>query len=398
MYNSNFSLNSLIDEHTFNLIKKQISHLFKFEVLILSSDDKLIGNVINPTYLSNLIKDSNLLTQIYINANEFTLRNFTSEITANNNFFGKVIVGQCKLENNFINYSSKIINFCKKNNIPENLIFEAFSKIPKRTSQDINTMKYCSEFIANYISQIISNKIKNNEISYLKNKQLKYIDTIKKIKIKDYNKENNSYFLFNTLNSISRMAFLENASHTEEMIYCLSDLLRYKFKQSENFTTIGSELENIKKYLFIQNIRYKNSLKYYIDIPKNILNYRIPPMIIEPMVEKIIFHGIESKIGEGFISIYGNIINNDIKIKIKYNDIYDSSNHHSTLLSCKNKPLEFLNANKRLVSYFGSNYGIEIFNADKGETLIEIKIPCFKEILFDNTKERNTYNVYYYDC
>jgi len=86
----------------------------------------------------------------------------------------------------------------------------------------------------------------------------------------------NPHFLFNTLNCIARIAYFEQSHTTEELIYCLSDLLRYNLKQDDQFHTIGSEIENIEKYLYIQKVRFKNRLEYEVHIPEQIRTHRIP--------------------------------------------------------------------------------------------------------------------------
>ncbi|MEL7658813.1 MAG: histidine kinase, partial [Bacillota bacterium] len=129
----------------------------------------------------------------------------------------------------------------------------------------------------------------------------------------------NPHFLFNTLNCIARIAYFEHSHTTEELIYCLSDLLRYNLKQDDQLHTIGSEIGNIEKYLYIQKVRFKNRLEYEIDIPEKIKSYRIPNMVIQPIVENALIHGITPKRDGGKISIFAEETSKGVVISVMDN-------------------------------------------------------------------------------
>lgn len=186
----------------------------------------------------------------------------------------------------------------------------------------------------------------------------------------------NPHFLFNTLNCIARIAYFEHSHTTEELIYCLSDLLRYNLKQDDQLHTIGSEINNIEKYLYIQKVRFKNRLEYDIDIPEKIRACRIPNMVIQPIVENALIHGITPKGEGGKISITAAEDDNKIVISVidngngfnkKVLEDLHHSDHHSGL--------GFRSTDGRLKRYYGDGFGLDIVKSDFSGSTVTITIP-----------------------
>jgi signal transduction histidine kinase len=185
----------------------------------------------------------------------------------------------------------------------------------------------------------------------------------------------NPHFLFNTLNCIARIAYFEN-SKTEELIYCLSDLLRYNLKQDNQLHTIGAEIDNIMKYLYIQKVRFKNRLVYESEVPENIKAYRIPNMVIQPIVENAVIHGITPKRDGGKISIYAEEYNHEIVISIIDNGNGFAEDVLQNIQQSENKlGLGFSNTDKRLKRYYGEGYGLKIVKSDYSGSTVTITIP-----------------------
>lgn len=186
----------------------------------------------------------------------------------------------------------------------------------------------------------------------------------------------NPHFLFNTLNCIARIAYFEHSHTTEELIYCLSDLLRYNLKQDDQLHTIASEIDNIEKYLYIQKVRFKNRLEYTIDVPDKIRSYRIPNMVIQPIVENALIHGITPKRDGGKINIYAEKYKNVIVISILDNGNGFPKDVLDKIQQSENKSgLGFRSTDKRLKQYYGECYGLEIVKSDYSGSTVTITIP-----------------------
>lgn len=186
----------------------------------------------------------------------------------------------------------------------------------------------------------------------------------------------NPHFLFNTLNCIARIAYFEHSHTTEELIYCLSDLLRYNLKQDDQLHTIGAEIDNIEKYLYIQKVRFKNRLEYDIDVSENLKSYRIPNMLIQPLVENAVIHGITPKRDGGKISIYVEKYKNEIIISIMDNGNGFPKDVLQNIQQSENKSgLGFRSTDKRLKRYYGEPYGLKIVKSDYSGSTVTITIP-----------------------
>ncbi len=185
----------------------------------------------------------------------------------------------------------------------------------------------------------------------------------------------NPHFLFNTLNCIARIAYFEHSHTTEELIYCLSDLLRYNLKQEDQLHTIGSEIDNIEKYLYIQKIRFKNRLEYEINISDKIKSYRIPNMVIQPIVENALIHGITPKRDGGKICINAEEDKNQIIISIIDNGNGFSKSVLEGIRQAENTSgLGFRSTDNRLKRYYGDEFGLEIVKSDYSGSTITITI------------------------
>jgi len=108
----------------------------------------------------------------------------------------------------------------------------------------------------------------------------------------------NPHFLFNSLNSISALT-ITNPEQAREMTIKLSDFLRYSVSMGNSrFSTLGKEMEHIRKYLDIEKVRFGTKLQYTFTIDEACLNCEIPVMILQPLYENAIKHGVYESTGE----------------------------------------------------------------------------------------------------
>jgi len=103
----------------------------------------------------------------------------------------------------------------------------------------------------------------------------------------------NPHFLFNALGLISYTAIQEKAPQTEEISYCLADILRHSLRNVASPVTLGEELEIISRYLAIQHTRFGARLNTQIEVDPSLRNVRIPRMILQPLVENAVIHAVE---------------------------------------------------------------------------------------------------------
>jgi sensor histidine kinase YesM len=126
----------------------------------------------------------------------------------------------------------------------------------------------------------------------------------------------NPHFLFNSLNSISSLT-ITNPGQAREMTIKLSDFLRYSVSMGNNrFSTLGKEIEHIRKYLDIEKVRFGTKLQYTFSISEICMDCEIPVMILQPLYENAVKHGVYESSGEVTIQTLARIANGYLEINI----------------------------------------------------------------------------------
>ncbi len=115
----------------------------------------------------------------------------------------------------------------------------------------------------------------------------------------------NPHFLYNTLDSIIWMIELGDKQHAIEMTSALARFFRLGISKGSEIISIQNEVEHIQCYLVIQQMRYKSKLKYLIEVAPDIYSCRILKMLLQPLVENALYHGIKAKDGTGTIRVLG---------------------------------------------------------------------------------------------
>lgn len=292
---------------------------------------------------------------------------------------GYVVGGQVySPDREYQKYLIDILALAKDKKLEPELIAKSISAIKTIEDNKVEVHEQLCNHIAKNISYDFTESINNTNTTVAR---LSIEKEMLEKKILDLEAKNmslviNPHFLFNTLNSIARIAYFEKSHTTEELIYCLSDLLRYNLKQADELHTIGSEIDNIEKYLYIQKVRFKNRLEYEIDIADDIKPYRIPNMVIQPLVENALIHGISPKRDGGKIKISAEKYKEDINIFVMDNGNGFPKEVLQSLHQSDNKlGIGFCSTDKRLKRYFGDHYGLKIAKSDYSGSTVTISIP-----------------------
>lgn len=178
----------------------------------------------------------------------------------------------------------------------------------------------------------------------------------------------NPHFLFNTLNTIARLAFIEGAETTEKTVYCLARVLRYNLRRNKEALTIEEELRTIKDYLFIQQTRFANRLEVNIDVQDEILRALVPCLTLQPIVENAIVHGIEPSTTKGQIFVRGYEKDSGIVFEVEDNGIGMSQDKIDRIFCLESLPsgkghttgIGLYNIQKRMQAFFRGNCALQI--------------------------------------
>ena len=128
----------------------------------------------------------------------------------------------------------------------------------------------------------------------------------------------NPHFLFNTLNSIRWMAVIRGAENIVESIDVLARLLKYSFRKEKDQITVRDEIENIRSYVSIQNMRYGEHVCLEVDLEEEVLDLGVAKFILQPIVENSILHGFDSRVQKILhIYVYGGIEGEDLILYIE---------------------------------------------------------------------------------
>ncbi|MHB1459535.1 MAG: sensor histidine kinase [Armatimonadota bacterium] len=231
--------------------------------------------------------------------------------------------------------------------------------------------------IRNLIHQIKENANMEGKLREEELKNLKTLTELKQSELKVLQNQINPHFLFNTLNTIARMAMFEQADETLKLIESTADLLRYNLgKINKEDVTLGDEINNVKEYIYIQNIRFADRIKFEFDIDESLLAVRAPYLVLQPLVENAIIHGIEplEKGGHLKISVFkqeGNVI-----VEIQDNGVGISQSRISQLFDDKDESkIGLRNINKRIEYLYGQTDLLNI-QSEPGCTIVKLTIPA----------------------
>lgn len=201
----------------------------------------------------------------------------------------------------------------------------------------------------------------------------------KEAELKSLQAQINPHFLYNTLDSINWMAVRNNVPEISTMVTSLSDFFRYSLSKGRDIITIEDEIKQVRSYLVIQSIRFKDKLEYDIDVPDEVMEYSIVKLVLQPIVENAIIHGIEKRKGKGKIEISGSKTDEIIEITIADNGIgadIDELNRVLNDSSNVSKSYGIKNVNERIMYTFGEEFGLKFESNVQGGVTATIRIPA----------------------
>jgi len=201
---------------------------------------------------------------------------------------------------------------------------------------------------------------------------------IKETQLSALQSQMDPHFLFNTLNTISRVAMFEYADETVKLIEATSKILRYNLDCKDKLVKLEEEIYMTKAYVIIQETRFQDQMSFTFNIDKNLNSVEMPPMLIQPLVENAIIHGLREKDKGGIISITVRSQDSFISISIKDNGIgMDKEKINSLMSQVKNQStgLGVFNVKKRLELYFNRDDLFVIKSQREKGTEIIILIP-----------------------
>ncbi|EHS58832.1 sensor histidine kinase [Paenibacillus sp. Aloe-11] len=237
------------------------------------------------------------------------------------------------------------------------------------------------------LSDAISQMSADLSILIEKDKQsLEMRRLVKELELLALQNQMNPHFLFNTLNVLSKLAILEGAEKTSDLIVSLSNLLRYSLQKLDKPVTLQEELDHIREYVTIQQARFRDRIRFDLHFDASVLQQQIPALTIQPFIENAFLHGVADMETGAIIALTLSRANEDVQIEISDNGKGMAEETRLSVLrleggaeSGSSTGLGMQNVFKRLQLFYGKEGMVEISSNTGQGTAITIRIPVKKE-------------------
>ena len=206
-------------------------------------------------------------------------------------------------------------------------------------------------------------------------------ENLKKSELRALQAQINPHFLYNTLDAI---VWLAEAGQSREVIHitrALSDFFRISLSQGKDWIPLSEEIKHLTGYLTIQKIRYRDILDYEIDIPGELGNIQVLKLLLQPLVENAIYHGVKHRRGRGLVKVTGCAEDGWLILRVRDNGAGMSAQRLAEVregLSAErgeSAGYGLFNVNKRIQLYYNQARGVEIESAEGVGTEVSLRVP-----------------------
>ena len=224
----------------------------------------------------------------------------------------------------------------------------------------------------------------SRKIQQLMDDQAKAAENLRIAEFDSLQAQINPHFLYNTMDMISWLAQQGKSDEVTEVVRRLSRFYRLTLSRKQELTTIADEAEHVTIYIELQNMRFNNGIDFIMDIPDYLMEYSMPKLIFQPLVENSIIHGImEKEEKTGSIVLTGWMEDEDIVLLLSDDGVgidpdilpkfLDGTFHNP---QSKGSNVAVYNTHRRLQILYGERYGLS-FSSTKGQgTEVQIRIPA----------------------
>ena len=264
-------------------------------------------------------------------------------------------------------------------------VIHQMSKVRKGSLSPMNSPQYHDE-----IGDLIDTyNYMTRKMDQLMTDQAKAAEELRIAEFRTLQAQINPHFLYNTMDMIN---WLAQQGRTDEGSYAVQKLSRFyklTLSRKQSISTIASETEHVSIYLQIQNMRFRDSITFICDIPDELMEYQIPKLTLQPIIENSVLHGIlETSDKTGTIVLTGWLEDSDIVLLISDNGVGIPPEKLDTLLvektitettnAASGTNIAVYNTHRRLQILYGSDYGLSYTSNPGQGTEVEIRIPARK--------------------
>ena len=230
-------------------------------------------------------------------------------------------------------------------------------------------LAFAAVYASVYFAVTVPLKVWNNTRNEIKLEEQKRL--LMQARLQALTSQINPHFLFNTLNSVSSLIRID-PNRARQMILKLSNILRRLLRKHESMARLRDELEFIDDYLSIELVRFGEKLRFERDIDPNTLDMLIPSMLLQPLVENCVKHGLGNKVEGGTIRIETRLAGDRVHIRVEDDGVGIPEHKLARMLE---SGIGVSNVSERLKVLFGANHRMWIDSQPGNGTRIAIEFP-----------------------
>lgn len=259
---------------------------------------------------------------------------------------------------------------------------EYYSEIEVMSCQKIEATTSALSNLTNYVIQKIAYAKIQEQLARKSEELLIAENHLKQAKLDALQKQVTPHFIFNVLNSISRLLSMDDYSTAKEMLHAFTQMMRYSLSNMQSSVSLEKELGYIENYLSIQKIRFEDCIDYHIDCDPALKSMKVPFFSLQPLVENSIKHGLLSAENGGELSItckkekdLAMITISDNGVGMSEQKLTDIRNLLSIQSDITGQHVGLQNCCKRFQLMFGQRFSFEIYSEENNGTEINITLP-----------------------
>lgn len=310
------------------------------------------------------------------------LLDVAAPIVVNNEYVGSVLCGQVLFEPPGAEKRREIAARVADLGITPQEVDRGLESVTVMSEDRLQAAANLLHVLANSIVSLVVSLQVQHRLSEETRARMELEKSLKDMELRVLQSQVNPHFLFNTLNTLARMALFESATKTEELAYRMTRILRFTLSRMDQLILLKEELVRVEDYLHLQRARFGQRIRFFFDVNPAVEDVRIPILTVQPLVENAVVRGLEPLADGGEVHISACAEGNDAIIDVEDTGVgLDPSVGNGLLLRTlppsgtgHTTGLGIPNVHQRLQHYFGSRYGLTFLPVAQG-TRVRIRVP-----------------------
>jgi two-component system LytT family sensor kinase len=329
--------------------------------------------------------EGGLEAQRRVGPNVYTCRGGLLDIAApimiQGEYMGSVLCGQVVTAGTRQEVVEEVTRRNAELGIPLDQLREAAAEIPIVQRERVDAAAEMLFEMANYVVEIGVVNIMQSRLLEEAKERAALQAALQDAQLRMLESQINPHFLFNALGLIGYTAMQENAPQTQEIAFCLSDLLRYGLRNLAVPVTLGQEVETTERYLSIQALRFGPRMNVQISLDPSLREVRVPCMVLQPLVENAVVHSVEPLARTVTVQVRASRTDHQVVLEVSDDGVGMDPNVLASVRSRAFKPrtagssLGLRNLLRRLELEYGSGFDFEIESEPGHGTRVVLLIP-----------------------